>query len=166
MDNLKITQTKFGMFKPMSKEERQEVHSNPFGINFKGNVLAADVFESSKAKEATEASASTNPFAKMTNKSKMVASAVVGSMNSFNEAFRSRVNSIISFGKQIKDNIVNSWEFAKNTEIKLDFKGLTESIASKFNNQYSVNNLLKRPVDDLGEMFAQEHLAYTESLKA
>ena len=96
----------------------------------------------------------------------MVASAVVGSMNSFNEAFRTRINSIISFGRQIKDNIVNSWEFAKNTEIKLDFKGLTESIASRFNNQYSVNNLLKQPVDDLSALFAIEHQAYKESLKA
>ena len=100
MDKLRISQTKFGMFKPMSKDERQEVHSNPFGINFKGNVLAADVFESSKAKETNSSS---NPFAQMSNKSKMVASAVVGSMNSFNEAFRSRINSIISFGRQVKD---------------------------------------------------------------
>lgn len=165
MDKMKISNTKFGIFKPMTKSERQEVHSNPFGINFKGNVLAADVFESSKAKE-TNASTSTNPFAKMTSKSKMVASAFVGSMNSFNEAFRSRINSIISFGRQIKENIANSWEYAKNTEIKFDFKGLTESIASKFNNQYSVNNLLKQPVDDLGTMFASELGAYKESLKA
>ena len=43
-------------------------------------------------------------------------------MEFINEAFRTRINSIISFGRQIKDNIVNSWEFAKNTEIKLDFK--------------------------------------------
>lgn len=163
MDKMKISNTNFGMFKPMSKDERQEVHSNPFGINFKGNVLAADVFESSKTEKSSEVS---NPFAKMSNKSKMVASAFVGSMNSFNEMFRSRVNSLISFGRQIRDNISNSWEFAKNTEIKLDFKGLTESIASRFNNQYSVNNLLKQPVDDLGAMFASEHQSYKESLKA
>lgn len=152
------------MFKPLSKNERQEVHSNPFGINFKGNVLAADVFESSKAKEAKKET-TTNPFAGITGKSKMVASAVVGSMNSFNEAFRSRINSIVSFGRQIRDNISNSWEYAKNTEIKLDFKGLTETIASKFNNPYSVNNLLKQPVDDLRTMFETEHLAYIEGMK-
>ena len=46
----------------------------------------------------------------------MVASAVVGGMNSFNEAFRSRINSIISFGRQVKDKIANSWEKAKNTD--------------------------------------------------
>ena len=163
---MKISQTNFSMFKPMSKEERQEVHSNPFGINFKGNVLTSDVFESSKAKETNS---STNPFAafsSVTNKSKMVASAVVGGMNSFNEAFRSRINSIISFGRQVKDKIANSWEKAKNTEISLDLKGLAESISSKFDNSYSVNNLLKRPVDDLHTMFAVEHAAYKESLKA
>ena len=93
MDKMKITNTKLDLFRPLSKQERQEVHSNPFGINFKGNVLAADVFESSKAKE-TNATKS-NPFEKITGKSKMVASAVVGSMNSFNEAFRTRINSII-----------------------------------------------------------------------
>ncbi len=163
---MKISQTNFSIFKPMSKEERQEVHSNPFGINFKGNVLTSDVFESTKAKETTN---STNPFdsfTKLTNKSKMVASAFVGGMNSFNEAFRSRINSIISFGRQIKDNLANSWEKAKNTEISLDFKGLMESISSKFDNTYSVNNLLKRPVDDLYTMLAIEHAAYKESLKA
>ena len=166
MDKMKISNTKFGMFKPLSKTERQEVHSNPFGINFKGNILASDVFETSKPKEVNSTTTGSNPFTTLTNKSKMVASAVVGSMNSFNEAFRSRINSIISFGRKIGENIANSWEYAKNTEIRLDFKGLTESISSKFNTKYSVNNLLKQPVDDLGAMFRTEHHAYVESLKA
>lgn len=166
MDKIKISQSNFSIFKPMSREERQEVHSNPFGINFKGNVLTSDVFESSKAKETNSSSNPFEQFTKMTNKSKMVASAVVGSMNSFNDAFRSRINSIISFGRQVKENIANSWEKAKNTEITFDFRSLADSIASKFNNQYSVNNLLKQPVDDLGVMFRNEHDAYKESLKA
>lgn len=161
---MKISQTNFSMFKPMSKEERQEVHSNPFGINFKGNVLTSDVFESSKAKE--ESHTSSNPFASVSNKSKMVASAFVGSMNSFNEAFRSRFNSVISFGKQVKDSLANSWEKAKNTEISLDFRTLADSISSKFNNQYSVNNLLKQPVDDISTMFRACESEYKESLKA
>ncbi len=149
---MKITNTNFSLFnKPLSKEERQEVHSNPFGINFKGNVLTSDVFESSKKIDANNSS--TNPFAAVTGKSKMVASAFVGGINSFNEAFRSRLNSIVSFGRQIKDSIANSWEKAKNTEITLDFRTLADSISSKFNNQYSVNNLLKQPVDDLSAMF-------------
>ncbi len=164
MDKIKISQTNFSLFRPMSKDERQEVHSNPFGINFKGNILASDVFESSKAKETN--SAGSNPFTQLTSKSKMAASAVVGSMNSFNEAFRSRINSIVSFGRQVRESISSSWEKAKNTEISLDFKGLAESISSKFNNQYSVSNLVKQPVDDLGAMFRAEHDAHIESLKA
>lgn len=163
---MKISQTNFSMFKPMSKEERQEVHSNPFGINFKGNILASDVFESSKAKETNASSNPFESFSGATSKSKMVASAFVGGMNSFNEAFRSRINSIISFGRQVKDTISNSWEKAKNTEISIDFKGLADSISSKFDNSYSVNNLLKRPVDDLHTMLAVEHATYKESLKA
>lgn len=164
---MKITNTNFSLFnKPLSKEERQEVHSNPFGINFKGNVLTSDVFESSKAKETTN-TASTNPFAAVSGKSKMVASAFVGGINSFNEAFRSRINSIISFGRQIKDSIANSWEKAKNTEISLDFRTLADSISSKFNNQYSVNNLLKQPVDDLSTMLKTCESDYkTELAKA
>lgn len=166
---MKISQTNFSIFKPLSNErqdERQELHSNPFGINFKGNVLTSDVFESTKAKDANKTSNPFEGFTKLSNKSKMVASAVVGGMNSFNEAFRSRINSVISFGRQVKENIANSWEKAKNTEITFDFKGLAESISSKFNNTYSVNNLAKRPVDELGEMLRSEHNVYQESLKA
>lgn len=162
---MKISQTNFSMFKPMSREQRQEVHSNPFGINFKGNVLTSDVFETTKAKESN----GSNPFesfTKLTNKSKMVASAIVGGMNSFNESFRSRVNSIVNFGRQVRDNIANSWEKAKNTEITIDFRGLGEAIASKFDNSYSVNNLLKHPVDDLGAMLTSELNTYRDSLKA
>ena len=164
---MKITNTNFSLFnKPLSKEERQEVHSNPFGINFKGNVLTSDVFESSKVKESNN-NTSTNPFAAVSNKSKMVASAFVGGINSFNEAFRSRINSIISFGRQVKDSIASSWEKAKNTEITLDFRTLADSISSKFNNQYSVNNLLKQPVDDLSAMFKTCEADYkTEIAKA
>lgn len=161
---MKISKTNFTMFRPMSKEERQEVHSNPFGINFKGNVFTSDVFESSKAKETTNSHA--NPFTQLTNKSKMVASAVVGGMNSFNEAFRSRINAVISFGRKVNDTITSSWEKAKNTEITLDFRSLVDSISSKFNNQYSVNNLLKQPVDDLSTMLKHCEAEYKESLKA
>jgi len=163
---MKISQTNFSMFKPMSREERQEVHSNPFGINFKGNVLTSDVFETTRAKEAKTTSNPFEAFTKISNKSKMVASAIVGGMNSFNEAFRSRVNSVVAFGRQVRDNIASSWERAKNTEITIDFKGMADAISSRFNNTYSVNNLLKRPVDDLSTMLTAEIESYRQGLKA
>ena len=89
-------------------------------------------------------------------KSKLFASAIVGGINSFNEAFKSRMNAVISFGRKVRDNIAQSWETAKNTEISFDVKGLAESISNKFNNPYSVNNLAKRPVADLESMLKQE----------
>ncbi len=155
MDKISIAKITPNIFKPQSTENKQSAHSNPFGINFKGNVLAADVFESSKPKETVS---STNPFAQASEKSKLFASAIVGGINSFNNAFKSRMNAIVSFGRQIKENIAQSWEKAKNTEITFDFNALTESIANKFNNPYSVTNLTKRPVTDL-EMMLKEELS-------
>ena len=155
MDKISIAKITPNIFKPQSTENKQSAHSNPFGINFKGNVLAADVFESSKPKETVS---STNPFAQANEKSKLFASAIVGGINSFNNAFKSRMNAIVSFGRQIKENIAQSWEKAKNTEITFDFNALTESIANKFNNPYSVTNLTKRPVTDL-EMMLKEELS-------
>lgn len=153
MDKISIAKVTPNIFKTQSSETKQSNHSNPFGINFKGNVLAADVFESSKAKEKEPAN---NPFAGTTEKSKLFASAIVGSINSFNNSFKSRMNAILSFGRQMKENIANSWEKAKNTEISFDFNALTESIATKFNNPYSVGNLTKRPTTDLEAMLKQE----------
>lgn len=153
MDKISIAKVTPNIFKTQSSDQKQSNHSNPFGINFKGNVLAADVFESSQAKEKSPVN---NPFAGTSEKSKLFASAIVGNINSFNNAFKSRLNAIISFGKQVKENIANSWEKAKNTEISFDFNALTESIASKFNNPYSVNNLTKRPTTDLEAMLREE----------
>lgn len=153
MDKISIAKVTTNIFKPQSADSKQSNHSNPFGINFKGNVLAADVFESSKPKE--EASAG-NPFAGASEKSKLFASAIVGNINSFNNSFKSRMNAIISFGRQVRDNISQSWEKAKNTEITFDFHALADSITNRFNNPYSVSNLTKRPVSELEAMLRQE----------
>ena len=72
------------------------------------------------------------------------------------DGFDDKGNAVISFGRQVRDNIAQSWETAKNTEISFDLKGLAESISNKFNNPYSVNNLTKRPVSDLESMLKQE----------
>lgn len=45
MDKISIAKVSQNIFKPRSTENNQSAShtSNPFGINFKGNVLAADV---------------------------------------------------------------------------------------------------------------------------
>lgn len=82
MDKISIAKVSQNIFKPRSTENNQSAShtSNPFGINFKGNVLAADVFESSAPKESNGAN---NPFAAAGQKSKLFASAIVGGINSF-----------------------------------------------------------------------------------
>ncbi len=158
MDKLSIGKFNFGVIKQLSGTKKSEAQnttsaqSNPFGINFKGNVYAADVFESSKAQSA----ANNNILNKASEKAKMFTSSIVGGINSFNNSLKSRFNSIISFGKQVKDNIAQSWENAKNTNIEFDFKGLKNYISSKFDYSYSVSNLQKKPVAQLEEMLLNE----------
>ncbi len=160
MDKLSIGKFNFGVIKQLSGTKKTEAQnttsaqSNPFGINFKGNVYAADVFESSKPKNA--AGASNGLIGKAAEKAKMFTSTIVGGINSFNNSLKSRFNTIISFGKQVKDNIAQSWENAKNTNIEFDFNGLKNYISSKFDYSYSVSNLQKKPVVQLEEMLLNE----------
>ena len=161
MEKLSIGKFNFGVIKQISGTKKQETqqsssaHSNPFGINFKGNVYAADVFESSKAQSSSSAN-NNSILNKASEKAKMFTSSIVGGINSFNNSLKSRFNSVISFGRQVRDNIAQSWENAKNTNIEFDFNGLKDYISSKFDYSYSVSNLQKKPVAQLEEMLLNE----------
>lgn len=141
-----------GVFKSLTRADKTNTQphaSNPFGISFKGNVIQADVFETASSKEQ-----STNLIKE---KGKMFMSAVVGNINSFNEAIKSRLNSAVSFGKRVRDNVSNWWEQAKNTEVSFDFNELSKFVNEKFQwNEYSVHNLTKRPANELGDMLRAE----------
>ncbi len=121
--------------------------TNPFGVSFKGNVIQADVFETKKE----------NPF-DLGEKSKLFASALVSGINNFNASFKSRVNSIISFGKKITNDAVESIKKLGNTEITLDVDSFKETVANKLfpDRQYSVANLTKKPVSELSTMLQSE----------
>lgn len=121
--------------------------TNPFGVSFKGNVIQADVFETKKD----------NPF-ELGEKSKLFASALVSGINNFNASFKARVNSIISFGKKITSDAVESIKKFGNTEITLDLDAFKETISNKLfpDRQYCVTNLVERPVSELGEMLQSE----------
>jgi len=79
--------------------------TNPFKYsNFEGNTLpfelSADVFEGTKSKS--------------TNKLRMIASSVTGSMNKM----RSRIaEPIINFVNRVRGGISNAWDYAKNTNV-------------------------------------------------
>lgn len=129
-------------------EATNNFSSNPFGVSFKGKFIDADVF----AKETPDIAK------KISAKSKIFTSAIVGNINNFNSSLKSRMNSIASFGQKIKTNVFDMIEKAKNTEITLDFEAFAGTVKNKFfpNSQYKVKNLLKMPVSDLREMMHAE----------
>lgn len=144
-----------GIFKSLSSQSIQgeskivQKHaSNPFGISFKGNVIQADVFQTTSIKES-----STNAIKE---RGKVFVSAIVGNINSFNNAIKSRLNSVVSFGRRVRDNISDFWTQAKNTEITFDLSELTRYINEKFQGEYGVSRLTKRPVSELQELLVAE----------
>lgn len=133
------------------KQNINNLSSNPFGVSFKGNVIQADVFEKSS---------DTNLVDKMSEKSKLFASAIVGSINNFNNSFKARMNSVVSFGQKIKSNVFDTFEKISNASSNMgtSFNGFTTSLRNTLfpNSQYSVNNLVKIPVSDLESMLTSE----------
>lgn len=117
--------------------------TNPFGVSFKGNVLQADVFESSRNEISVK---------NISEKSKLFASAVVSGINNFNEAFKSRMNSIVSFGKKVTSDALETIERIGNTEIHLNMDSIKNRLFP--NRQYSVKNLSNRSVDELKIMWS------------
>lgn len=126
-----------------AQEISQKLSSNPFGVSFKGNVIQADVFQKTAQKASTETQ----------EKGKLFASAVVSGINNFNEAFKSRLNSIVSFGKKVTSNVLGSIEKVANTEIKFNFEGIKNKLFP--DREYSMKNLTNKPVDELRTMWSE-----------
>lgn len=115
-----------------------QLATNPFGVSFKGNVIQADVFESARKTLSGNA---------IREKGKLFASAVVSGINNFNEAFKSRMNSVASFGKKITSNVFDTIERIGNTEITFNIEGIKNRLFP--DRQFSVKNLTQRSVDEL-----------------
>lgn len=126
------------------KNVENKLSTNPFGVSFKGNVIQADVFETSK--KSTEENG-------IAQRGKLFASAVVSGINNFNEAFKSRINSIVSFGKKVTSDVFTTLERIGNTEVRIDMEGIKNRLFP--DRQYSVKNLSERSVDDLKNMWSE-----------
>ena len=122
-------------------QSQNQMVTNPFGVSFKGNVIQADVFQSSAKKAATG----------LQEKGKLFASAVVSGINNFNEAFKSRMNTIVSFGKKLTTNVFDSIERLGSTEIKFDIEGIKNRLFP--DREYNVKNLSNKSVDELRTMW-------------
>lgn len=132
-------------------DKHQKVESNqtnPFGVSFKGNVLTADVFDTSEK-------------SKVSFKGRLASSAMVASIAKMSDAIGSRLNTVANFGRRIKANIANSWDKANNIEINLDFitnaKNLIKTKLSEpvFANEYSPSNLDRLSVEARKNMLAE-----------
>ena len=122
MANLSIPAIRERLFNTSKHESATSRNSsNPFAqTSFKGNVLTADVFESSSA------------------------SALVGSISGIGEKFHNMIESAIAFGNRFKEGIVNRWN--KLNSIEVSFAPAKEKAVSMFN---SVKETLGTSVTDL-----------------
>lgn len=128
----------------------KQLATNPFGVSFKGNVIQADVFEGAAKKNIAE---------NISERGKLFASAVVSGINNFNESFKARMNSVVSFGKKITSNVFDTIERIGNTEISFDMTGIKNRLFP--DRQYSVKNLTNKPTEDLKSMW--QSLAATQA---
>ena len=163
MEKISIKSSAVNIFRTAGRINQKETkHTNPFGLSFKGNVLEADVFSSSKPKVQNNETF----MGKVVERTKAFKSAVVGGINNFNTELSTRfnngINKIVSFGKKIGHNTKELWRKANETNIVLDLSGTTKGISferiekAEKGESYNVMDLVKRPVSELETMFAEE----------
>lgn len=136
MANLSIPSIRERLFNTSKHEQTtQRNSSNPFAAtSFKGNVLTADVFESSSNKNENKISAT----------DKLKASALVGSISGYGERFQNMINSVISFGNRVKENVVNGWN--KMNSIEISFAPAREVMGNFYG---SIKDTLNTPMNEI-----------------
>lgn len=91
-----------------NKQQDKSMHSNPFGVSFKGNIIGADVFVSENKIESR--------ISKPLNKMKLFFSAIINGNNIFNEKFRQSLSKVNDFALRIKNETTALF---KNTTDKI-----------------------------------------------
>lgn len=129
---------KFKAQRAENKSQTDKTHSNPFGITFKGTVLQMDVFNSSTKKAGNTGLDTVKE--KMTNVSKLTASAWIATINKFSTA----KSALVSFGSKLKQDSIAVLDKMKNTKVDFNFMANT------------VGSLQRRPIGELEEMFGSE----------
>lgn len=117
---------------PLKNQEDSCNHTNPFGVNFKGNIISADVFET--ANESKLSFKGAKLVAKATEKGRLVKSTIVGSLGDVSAAISKRLDSvgktINEFGTRMRDQITSStvyrkvagaWDYLNTTNAKAVF---------------------------------------------
>ena len=152
MANLSVSSIRERIFNTSKHESvTQRNSSNPFAASsFKGNVLTADVFESSSKKS--------NNNINFTGKLK--ASALVGSISGIGEKFQHMINSVVEFGNRIKENVVNGWN--KLNSVEISFTPAKEKAISMYN---STKEIMGMSISDLvSSKTSARHIAKMEDM--
>lgn len=132
MANLSIPSIRERLFNTSRHETTTQRSSNPFAASsFKGNVLTADVFESSTKKEPAFTG-------------KLKSSALVGSISGISEKFQNIINSVVAFGIRAKESVVNGWN--KLEGIEISFNPLKEKMYLVYN---SFKEVLSTPMSEM-----------------
>ena len=154
MANLSIPSIRERLFNTSKHEtSTQRNSSNPFAASsFKGNVLTADVFESSSKKS--------NNNINFTGKLK--ASALVGSISGIGEKFQNMINSVVAFGNRVKDSVVNGWNKLNNIEIS--FTPAKEKAISMYNSTKDILFESHHISDLIGSKMSAKYFAKTDDM--
>lgn len=136
---------------PSNKIENNSNQTNPFGVSFKGNIINADVFESSEKSNISFKGAEL--AAKAGAKCKMLTSALVGSMGNMNFAISKRLNSVVDLGRKMKEKVTGAWKYLNETSLAINFDIRPKSSNNPFGVSLSTaEDLREKPVSKLGDM--------------
>lgn len=143
------------IFKTASRkaESNNNSHSNPFGVNFKGNIISADVFETSEKQNITFKGAEL--AAKAGAKCKMLKSAFVGSIGEMSSALKTRFNNVLDriTSSRIGQSISGACDYLNNHKAVLELDWNLKIVEGKARNWF--NMIIGKPyegknVDELG----------------
>ena len=124
------------------KCEQANHQTNPFGVNFKGNMITADVFDKPEKSDISFTGAKEAIIRKMN------LSAVLAPMS---EAISARLNSVMSFGRKIGANTAEAWRRANSIEITFHpIENLMQNLSDR--RTYAVSNLVRRESAELEDM--------------
>ena len=156
MANLSVSSIRERIFNTSKHESvTQRNSSNPFAASsFKGNVLTADVFESSTKKS--------NNNINFTGKLK--ASALVGSISGIGERFQNMISSVVEFGNRIKENVVYGWNKLNDISFEISLAPAKEKAISMYNSAKDVLFEAHHLSDYMGSKTSARYIAKTEDM--
>ncbi len=138
MANLSISGIRERIFSTTKHEQTTSRSTNPFAqTSFKGNVLSADVFESSKKKDAVPSA-----------QNKLTYSALVGSLGGWSQKLQQARENVIAFGNRMKENISSSWDQMINQDFPT-FKNWAASLNTPVNMSFGMNKYATMPVAEI-----------------